>query len=127
MTVTLESSVDTFLYLLAGAGTGGTVLHDNDDMETGTTNSQIREHLPAGTYTIEATTYAPGVTGDFTLYVSTITVVPSPGDRDTLVALYNATDGENWTNNHNWLSNATPRPMVRRNYRLRRVTVSGLP
>ena len=106
MTVTLESSVDTFLYLLAGAGTGGTVLHDNDDMETGTTNSQIREHLPAGTYTIEATTYAPGVTGDFTLYVSTITVVPSPGDRDTLVALYNATDGENWTNNHNWLSNA---------------------
>ena len=83
-------------------------MHDNNDMATGTTNSQIREHLPAGTYTIEATTYAPGITGDFTLYVSTITVtvVPSPGDRDTLVALYNATDGENWTNNHNWLSNA---------------------
>ena len=26
------------------------------------------------------------------------------GDRDALVALYNATGGENWTNNGNWLS-----------------------
>ena len=26
-------------------------------------------------------------------------------DRDALVALYNATDGANWTNNTNWLSN----------------------
>ena len=25
-------------------------------------------------------------------------------DRAVLVALYNATDGDNWTNNHNWLS-----------------------
>ena len=28
------------------------------------------------------------------------------GDRATLVALYNATDGANWTNNTNWLTNA---------------------
>ena len=27
-------------------------------------------------------------------------------DRAALVALYNATDGANWRNNHNWLSNA---------------------
>ena len=26
--------------------------------------------------------------------------------REALVALYEATDGENWTNNHNWLTNA---------------------
>ena len=26
------------------------------------------------------------------------------GDRQALVALYNATDGENWANNENWLS-----------------------
>ena len=26
-------------------------------------------------------------------------------DREALVALYNATDGANWTNNTNWLSN----------------------
>ena len=30
---------------------------------------------------------------------------PSP-DRDTLVALYNATDGPNWPNNGGWLTNA---------------------
>ena len=28
----------------------------------------------------------------------------SVSDRDALVALYNATDGDNWTNNTNWLS-----------------------
>ena len=31
--------------------------------------------------------------------------LPSP-DRETLVALYNATGGANWTNNTNWLTNA---------------------
>ena len=30
---------------------------------------------------------------------------PVSGDRAALVALYNATDGPNWTNNTNWLSN----------------------
>ena len=29
---------------------------------------------------------------------------PPPGDRAALVALYNATNGDNWTNNTNWLS-----------------------
>ncbi len=29
-------------------------------------------------------------------------------DREALVALYNATDGENWRNNANWLSDAPP-------------------
>ena len=28
-------------------------------------------------------------------------------DRDVLVALYHATDGDNWTNNENWLSDAS--------------------
>ena len=28
------------------------------------------------------------------------------GDRDVLVALYLATDGDNWANNDNWLSDA---------------------
>ena len=29
---------------------------------------------------------------------------PLPGQREALVALYNATDGANWTNNDNWLT-----------------------
>ena len=36
---------------------------------------------------------------------ATITGTPAaPSDRDILIALYNATDGANWTNNTNWLS-----------------------
>ena len=30
----------------------------------------------------------------------------TPTDRDALVTLYNATSGDNWANNGNWLSNA---------------------
>ena len=37
--------------------------------------------------------------------IPTATPSPSPiDDRDALIALYNATDGANWTNNDNWLS-----------------------
>ena len=108
VTITLESSVDTFLYLLEGAGTVGTVVAENDDIESGNTNSQITEFLAAGTYTIEATTYKEAITGEFALTVTSITVTPVPGagDREALVALYHATGGANWENNHNWLSNA---------------------
>ena len=107
VTITLESSVDTFLYLLEGAGTVGAVVAENDDVESGNTNSQITEFLAAGTYTIEATTYKEAVTGEFTLTVTSITVTPVPGseDREALVALYHATGGANWRSNRNWLSN----------------------
>ena len=109
VTITLESSVDTFLYLLEGAGAGGTVVARNDDVETGNTNSEVRKFLSAGTYTIEATTYREGITGEFTLTVTvvTVTVVPTSEDRDALVALYHATGGPNWRDTHNWLSNGT--------------------
>ena len=108
VTITLESSVDTFLYLLEGAGTVGAVVAENDDVETGNTNSQIKEFLAAGTYTIEATTYKEAITGEFALTVTstTVTVVPVSGDRDALVALHHATSGANWRSNRNWLSNA---------------------
>ena len=45
----------------------------------------------------------------FTLIATTPTAAQtgSPsGDRDALVALYNATDGPNWANNTNWLSDS---------------------
>ena len=108
VTITLESSVDTFLYLLEGAGTVGTVVARNDDIESGNTNSQITEFLAAGTYTIEATTYKEAVTGEFALTVTSVTVTPVPGseDREALVVLYHATGGANWYSNDNWLSAA---------------------
>ena len=73
VTITLTSAdADTFLYLLEGAGRDGRVAHSNDDIERGNTNSQISQTLEAGDYTVEATTYDSGATGDFTLTVSGI-------------------------------------------------------
>ena len=162
--ITLESEVDTYLYVREGEGTDGHIVHeDNDDDHSvfslaSSTDSGISETLSAGAYTIEATTVTAGETGEFTLTIRGVTgaydalfdrydtdgdgqinkpeviaavrdylggqitkaqVVevirhyiigpPTPAppvDRATLVALYNATDGPNWTNNHNWLSEA---------------------
>ena len=36
----------------------------------------------------------------------TVTVMDTSRDREALVALYNATNGPNWTNSENWLSDA---------------------
>ena len=115
VTIALESQdADTYLYLRAGESRSGAFLYENDDYpDPGDTDkSQIQETLGAGTYTIEATTYGVGETGSFTLTISGLGATSAfpPGspatDRDALVALYNATDGPNWADNTNWLSDA---------------------
>ena len=72
-TITLTSVVvpDTYLFLLEGAGRDGAVLYENDDIDTagGNYGSRIAERLPAGSYTIVATTYNTDREGDFTLSV----------------------------------------------------------
>ena len=88
--VTLESSEDTYLFLLDGHGRNGAERAQNDDHSAETdcaanlassTDSCITETLPAGDYTVEATTYGAGVTGNFTLSVSGLAasvVTPEP-------------------------------------------------
>lgn len=71
VTINLTSSVDTYLYLRSGSATSGIALHQNDDIESGNTNSRIVATLSAGTWTIEATTYSEDTTGDFTLTINT--------------------------------------------------------
>ncbi|MDE2938570.1 MAG: S8 family serine peptidase [Chloroflexota bacterium] len=72
VTMELTSDVDTYLYLRPGDARAGDALHENDDIASGgvNLNSRISETLDAGTYTIEATTYAAGSTGAFTLTIS---------------------------------------------------------
>ena len=113
VTISLESTVDTYLYLRDGEARSGTVRLFNDDHEDGglarTTDSQIVATLPAGSYTVEATTFRAGDTGSFTLTVSGLGGTSSPGmvsEREALTALYNATDGANWANSSGWLTNA---------------------
>ena len=79
VTITAESSVDTYLFLREGSGRDGTELASNDDHADESdciaefersTDSCIVHSLAAGTYTIEVTTYDSGTAGDFTLTVS---------------------------------------------------------
>ena len=68
--ITLESGEDTYLYLLEGHGSSGTVLYEEDDIVLGVnTDSRLSENLQAGDYTIEATTYYAQTDGDFTLKI----------------------------------------------------------
>ena len=69
VTIDLRSTTDTYLFLLDGAGQNGSVITFNDDGGNGL-NSRIVRTLPAGTYTVEATTYASGRTGDFSVSVA---------------------------------------------------------
>ena len=71
ITLTSASGVDTFLYLMEGAAGDGPIKEENDDIEANSDrNSRIEEEdLEAGEYTIEATTYDPETSGDFTLVV----------------------------------------------------------
>jgi subtilisin len=66
VTISLTSSVDSYLYLLSSGDTNGEVIAYNDDYN-GSTNSGIVHTLSPGTYTIEATTYFGGLAGDFDL------------------------------------------------------------
>ena len=68
VTIDLQSSTDTYLFLLNGSGQNGTVIAENDDSNS-TFNSQIILTLPAGTYTVEATTFDPSSTGNFVVSV----------------------------------------------------------
>ena len=92
VTITLESSIDPYLYLRAGEAKSGTAAYENDDIAAGTdTNSEIEATLGAGTYTIEATTYGAGETGSFTLTLSGLGggtgTMPGPSDDPCLDAL----------------------------------------
>ena len=75
ITVQLESEdAETVLYLREGAGnTSGATTpggFNEGESEYNYRRASIEETLAAGTYTIEATTFAAGQTGDFTLTVS---------------------------------------------------------
>ena len=107
VTITLESSTDPYLYLVTGAGRNGEELDKNNDIdyEAYNLNSRIIKILEPGDYSIEATTYANEATGEFILTVEGINFAEQR-DRAALTAFYHATNGDNWTNNDNWLTDA---------------------
>ena len=95
--ITLESGgADTYLYLRRGIGTSGEVLHKDDDYSGGGTNSQIRETLVAGSYTVEATTYEAEQTGSFTLTVGGLGSATAPADSCVVILGNDGTHDGEW-------------------------------
>ncbi|MYC08063.1 MAG: hypothetical protein F4X57_12980 [Chloroflexi bacterium] len=99
--ITLVSRTDTYMFLLDEYGM---VVEENDNYDHNIfdlhpRSSGIRITLDPGNYIVEATTYANEATGDFTLTIA------SP-DITALRALYHSTNGADWTNNDNWLTDA---------------------
>lgn len=66
--INLRSEEDTYLILLEGENREGNVVVFDDDGGKGN-NSRLNRTLPAGTYTIEATTFQSQKTGDFRINV----------------------------------------------------------
>ena len=99
VTIDLESSVDTYLFLRAGGARSGYSLHQNDDVVPGSdTDSRIAATLSAGTYTIEATTYPVDRTGTFTLEIAGLgaTAPPPPATPEvSITAGSSITEGGN--------------------------------
>ena len=77
------------------------------DLTRLTQNSAL-DSLPSWSPDGTKITFASDSDGNFEIYVVGIegdgSVGSIEGDRDALVALYNATDGANWKDNTNWLS-----------------------
>ena len=72
VTIDLESSLDTYLFLREEDARSGDFLHENDDVDRDGRDydSRIVALLATGTYTIEATTYNAAQAGSFTLTVA---------------------------------------------------------
>ena len=92
--LTSEEAPDTYLYLRRGNGKSGAVEIENDDV--GLSNqiyhSRIEvEALPAGDYTIEATTYNPLASGAFTLTVEIEDTTAPPTPTSTFPPMPTAT------------------------------------
>ena len=100
VTITLTSDdyppVDTFLYLRTGEEKGGAAAAENDDISSSNRNSRIVEYrLEPGTFTIEATTYHSGETGEFTLIVDIEPVGEPPEPPEPDVKYISISSGAN--------------------------------
>ena len=97
----------------------GTVGPDNEH----TFLFRVDDTVPAGVHQLKVKTYTAGqmmsdapegasdtkeieIRDEFCLLDTARTPGSVAGDRAALVALYNTTDGANWTDNTNWLTNA---------------------
>ena len=94
--INLTSGADSYLALRQGESRDGAVVEENDNVRSRNFNSSINRMLDAGAYTVEATTYFAGQTGDFTLSVRPLQ------ETEVLGTLTGSVDRSNsrWTSDH---------------------------
>ena len=91
---------DTYLYLRRNNATSGSAVHENDDHNRNIHVSLIKAKLEAGTYTIEATTYSPGETGSFKLFLNSSEAgsdPPATGDCTSAIEKEDGSLQGQWT------------------------------
>ncbi|MCY4425008.1 MAG: hypothetical protein OXC06_18255, partial [Acidimicrobiaceae bacterium] len=88
--IDLSSQHDTYLYLMSGLDTRSGFLHRNNDIAGHDRNSRILKRLPAGRYTVEATTYSANKTGRFKVQAR---VVAAP-DLTDFISKHDVTVGQ---------------------------------
>ena len=104
--ISLNSRTDPYLFVLNGSGTGGTVLHENDDHNY--RNSFVSATFQPGMHTVEATTYAGTATGSFELIVEVTGAAPT----HTPTATGTPTTTSTPTHTPTSTATSTPRPNV---------------
>ncbi|MBA3340629.1 MAG: hypothetical protein H0T48_02210 [Gemmatimonadaceae bacterium] len=107
-----ESAVfDTYLLLAMPDGT--TIGENDDELETGT-NSGIKALLPAGNYLLSPGTFAPGVTGDYT--ISSTTAPTDVANCEQVFVVKNITTMQNIATTDCNLANAAATPIYSDGY-----------
>ena len=84
--------------------TGAAVSWSSDSPSAAVNSEGVVTAVGNGTATITAT--AGGVSGTATVTMARQVSGSTETDRAVLVALYDATDGPNWVNSENWLTDA---------------------
>ena len=101
VTVSLDSSVNAELYLLEGVDPEGAILASSSASQY----PRVYQSLDPGDYVVEVVTGSEGGEIEFALSVETVNRGEEI-DRTALTIFYHATDGNNWQNNTNWLTDA---------------------
>ena len=103
--INLESSANADVYIIEGTDKDGEVLASSSVYGSESESPRVGQRLGPGHYLVEVVTGSEGAAVEFALSVEAV----NRGDdfeRAALTAFYEATDGNNWQNNTNWLTDA---------------------
>ena len=104
---TTLTEIDQTLQLTATVSDANDVTIEDAEVSWSSSDELVASVTPEGLVTAISNGMADitATSGDASQSVTITVMAPSP-DRETLIAIYNATDGPNWMQQDNWLSEA---------------------